>query len=166
MRESWPRFLQELELPGQSVVIEITEGLLMDANSNITSTLGSLREAGIQVALDDFGTGYSSLSYLKKFDINYLKIDQTFVQNLAPDSDDLALCEAIIMMAHQLGIKVIAEGIETKDQCCLLAGAGCDYGQGSLFSKAVPADKFQELMDERPKWPIDLSILQLTFSDI
>ncbi|BCT68934.1 EAL domain-containing protein [Nitrosospira sp. NRS527] len=148
LHKPWLDFLQELELPGQSIAIEITEGLLMDVSPDVTSKLRSFREAGIEVSMDDFGTGYSSLSYLKKFDIDHLKIDQSFVQSLAPDSDDLALCEAIIVMAHKLGIKVIAEGIETSEQRDLLALAGCDYGQGNLFSEPLPADRFEKFMNE------------------
>ncbi len=148
LHKPWLDFLQELELPGQSIAIEITEGLLMDVSPDVTSKLRSFREAGIEVSMDDFGTGYSSLSYLKKFNIDHLKIDQSFVQSLAPDSDDLALCEAIIVMAHKLGIKVIAEGIETSEQRDLLALAGCDYGQGNLFSEPLPADRFEKFMDE------------------
>lgn len=143
----WFMQLRKLGLPGQSIVVEITEGLL--ANDNINEKLLEFRDAGIQVSLDDFGTGYSSLSYLKKFDIDYLKIDQSFVRNLAPDSNDLALCEAIIVMAHKLGIQVIAEGIETAEQRYLLAAADCDYGQGYLFSKPVPADQFEKLLTRR-----------------
>jgi len=141
----WLDRLQALKLPGQSVVIEITEGLLLDANNSVTEQLLSFRDAGIQVSLDDFGTGYSSLSYLKKFDIDYLKIDQSFVRNLAAGSDDMALCEAIIVMAHKLGIKVIAEGIETVSQRELLTAAGCDFGQGYLFAKPLPAAEFERL---------------------
>jgi diguanylate cyclase/phosphodiesterase with PAS/PAC sensor(s) len=137
--------LEALSLSGQSVVIEITEGLLLDANSSVAEQLLSFRDAGIQVSLDDFGTGYSSLSYLKKFDIDYLKIDQSFVRNLAVGSDDMALCEAIIVMAHKLGIKVIAEGIETSSQRELLTAAGCDFGQGYLFAKPLPAQEFELL---------------------
>ncbi|MDP3877444.1 MAG: EAL domain-containing protein [Methylobacter sp.] len=144
---AWFEHLRELGLPGQSIVVEITEGLLMDADTAITRQLLAFRDAGIQVSLDDFGTGYSSLSYLKKFDIDYLKIDQSFTRNLSPEADDLALCEAIIVMAHKLGIKVIAEGIETEEQCDLLIAAGCDYGQGYLFSKPVPADEFERLLE-------------------
>jgi len=143
---AWFEHLRELGLPGESVVIEITEGLLMDAGALITGQLLAFRDAGIQVSLDDFGTGYSSLSYLKKFDIDYLKIDQSFTRNLGPDANDLALCEAIIVMAHKLGIKVIAEGIETQEQCDLLMAAGCDYGQGYLFSKPVAAGEFEKLL--------------------
>jgi EAL domain-containing protein (putative c-di-GMP-specific phosphodiesterase class I) len=105
-----------------------------------------LRDAGIQVALDDFGTGYSSLSYLKKFDIDYIKIDRSFVRNLTATSDDMALCEAIIVMAHKLGLKVIAEGIETATQRNLLTEAGCDYGQGHLFAHPLPPQEFEALL--------------------
>ncbi|MBI1424314.1 MAG: EAL domain-containing protein [Gammaproteobacteria bacterium] len=143
---AWFDHLKELGLPGQSIVVEITEGLLLDASAAITDQLLAFRDAGIQVSLDDFGTGYSSLSYLKKFDIDYLKIDQSFVRNLAANSDDMALCEAIIMMAHKLGLKVIAEGVETKEQRGLLAAAGCDYGQGYLFSGPVSAEQFEALL--------------------
>ncbi|MDX8125814.1 EAL domain-containing protein [Methylomonas sp. OY6] len=141
----WLDTLEALSLSGQSVVIEITEGLLLDANSSVAEQLLSFRDAGIQVSLDDFGTGYSSLSYLKKFDIDYLKIDQSFVRNLAVGSDDMALCEAIIVMAHKLGIKVIAEGIETSSQRDLLTAAGCDFGQGYLFAKPLQAQEFERL---------------------
>ena len=143
---AWFEHLRELDLPGQSIVVEITEGLLMDAGSAVIGQLLAFRDAGVQVSLDDFGTGYSSLSYLKKFDIDYIKIDQSFTRNLSPDASDLALCEAIIVMAHKLGIKVIAEGIETQEQCDLLVAAGCDYGQGYLFSKPVPAEEFEKLL--------------------
>lgn len=146
IQSKWFDHLQELGLPGQSLVIEITEGLLLDASSDVINKLLELRDAGIQVSLDDFGTGYCSLSYLKKFDIDYLKIDQSFVHNLASGSADLALCEAIIVMAHKLGLKVIAEGVETEEQCSLLNNIGCDYGQGYLFSKPVPPDEFGLLL--------------------
>jgi len=133
-------------LSGKSIVAEITEGLLLDANESTQERLLEFRDAGIQVALDDFGTGYSSLSYLQKFDIDYIKIDQSFVRNLTATSGEMALCEAIIVMAHKLGMKVIAEGIETQDQQYLLTLAGCDYGQGYLFSKPVPASEFNRLL--------------------
>ena len=143
---SWFDFLKELGLSGQSIVVEITESLLMETRDEISSQLLALRDNGVQVALDDFGTGYSSLSYLKKFDIDYLKIDQSFVRNLAPNSNDMALCEAMIVMAHKLGIKVIAEGVETQDQSNLLKQIECDYGQGFLWSKPVPTDEFEKLL--------------------
>lgn len=142
----WLDHLQELGLPAQSIAVEITEGLLMEANATTIGQLIAFRDAGVEVSLDDFGTGYSALSYLKKFDIDYLKIDQSFVKNLTQDSSDLVLCEAIIVMAHKLGIKVIAEGIETAEQRDLLAAASCDYGQGYLWSKPVPPDEFEKLL--------------------
>src|SRR5690606_16104981 len=104
--------------------------------------------AGVQIALDDFGTGYSSMSYLKRFDIDYIKIDQSFVRNLGRGSDDLVLCEAMIGMAHRLGLKVVAEGVETDNQRDLLAAAGCDFAQGYLFSPPVDADTFEDLLRE------------------
>ncbi|MDO8990382.1 MAG: EAL domain-containing protein [Sideroxyarcus sp.] len=142
----WLPHLQKLGLPGQSMTIEITEGLLLDASAGTQTKLLGLRDAGIQVALDDFGTGYSSLSYLKKFDIDYIKIDRSFVRNLSATSDDMALCEAIIVMAHKLGLKVIAEGVETTSQRHLLAAAGCDYGQGHLFARPLPPLEFEALL--------------------
>lgn len=145
----WFDFLHQQGLPGNAIVVEMTEGLLMDTNPIISSKLFLLSDAGMEVALDDFGTGYSSLSYLKKFDIDYLKIDQSFVKNLENDADGAALCESIIMMAHRLGIKVIAEGVETHQQHDLLKSWGCDYAQGFLFSKPIPAGEFEEWFTDR-----------------
>ncbi len=145
----WIDELQRANLPGQSIVIEITEGLLMDSTQSIAKKLLAFRDAGIQVSIDDFGTGYSSLAYLKKFDIDYLKIDQSFTRGLADNSNDFVLCEAIITMAHKLGLKVIAEGVETKEQYQLLIKMGCDYGQGYWFSKPLPAFEFQSLLENK-----------------
>ncbi len=147
----WISHLRAIDLPGQSLVIEITEGVLLNAEINVTENLLSFRGAGVQMALDDFGTGYSSLSYLKKFDIDYLKIDQSFVRNLEDDMDNRALCEAIIVMAHKLGLKVIAEGVETEWQRDLLTAYGCDYAEGWLYSKAVPLEQFEVLLREQVK---------------
>jgi len=148
--KQWFEHLRELGLPGHCLTVEITEGLLMDAGSAIEEQLLAFRDAGVQVAIDDFGIGYSSLSYLKRFHIDYLKIDQSFVRDLEADPDDLALCEAIIVMAHRLGIKVIAEGIETEKQRDLLLAAGCDYGQGFLFARPLPADELDAFLDSYP----------------
>jgi EAL domain-containing protein (putative c-di-GMP-specific phosphodiesterase class I) len=144
--QAWSAYLQELGLPGQSMVIEITEGLLLNEETGVKDKLLRFHDDGIQISLDDFGTGYSSLSYLQKFDIDYLKIDQSFTRGLEPGSKNMALSEAIIVMANKLGMKVIAEGIETEMQRTLLAAAGCDYGQGYLFSRPVPAEKFEALL--------------------
>ena len=141
--ESFVKELSDHGLCGKNFVFEITEELLLNADSRINTKLMALRDAGIQVSIDDFGTGYSSLSYLKKLDIDYLKIDQSFVRNLERDSNDMALCEAIIVMAHKLGLKVIAEGVESLAQRDFLTRAGCDYGQGYLFSRPVPPEEFE-----------------------
>jgi len=147
MCDAWVEHLASLGLTGKNMVVEITEGLLLKAESEVTDTFFKFRDAGIQVAIDDFGTGYSSLSYLKKFDIDYLKIDQSFVKNLESDVDNMALSEAIIVMAHKLGLKVIAEGVETKGQRYLLSVAGCDYAQGNLFSVPLPPGEFERLLN-------------------
>ncbi len=142
----WVNYLEKRGLPGSSICIEITEGLLLDASDVVTSQLESYSEAGIQVAIDDFGTGYSSLAYLRKFNIDYVKIDRSFTSNIHPGSSDLVLCEAIIVMSHKLGKKVVAEGIETQEQLDLLKAAGCDFGQGYLFSRPIPANEFENLI--------------------
>lgn len=141
---NWPSYLEQFNLPGDCISVEITERLLLDGNESISNQLLEFRDAGIQVSLDDFGTGYSSLSYLKKFDIDYIKIDQSFVQNIGLDNGDMALCEAIIVMAHKLNIKVIAEGIETQQQLDMLKSINCDFGQGYLFSRPIKADDFEK----------------------
>ncbi|MEB8432906.1 EAL domain-containing protein [Cocleimonas sp. KMM 6892] len=144
---SWFNQLHAYGLTGRNLVLEITEGVLMETSASVRKNLHQLKDLNIEVAIDDFGTGYSSLSYLKKFDIDYLKIDKSFIQNLTEESDDIALVEAIIMMAHKLGCKVIAEGIETETQKRILADAGCDYGQGYYFSKPVNATQFHKLLE-------------------
>lgn len=115
----------------------------------MSEQLLQLRNAGIQVSLDDFGTGYSSLTYLQRFDIDYIKIDQSFVRDLLPDRTELALCRAIIVMAHELGMKVIAEGVETAAQRDLLMAAGCDFGQGYLFARPMSAAEFDRYLRGR-----------------
>ncbi len=142
----WNAVLHDLGLHAQSIVLEITEGLLMDASATTREHLSTLHAAGVQISLDDFGTGYSALSYLHQFDLDYLKIDQSFVRNLHATSKDLALCKATIVMAHELGMKVVAEGIETEAQRDLLTQAGCDMGQGYLFAKPLPAAEFEALI--------------------
>jgi diguanylate cyclase (GGDEF)-like protein/PAS domain S-box-containing protein len=124
---------------GAEIIVEITEGMLLEPTERIREQLLLFRDSGIELSIDDFGTGYSSLSYLMKFDVDYLKIDQSFVRKMTAGSDDLALCEAIVVMGHKLGIRVIAEGVETQEQRDLLAAAGCDFGQGYLFSPPVCA---------------------------
>ena len=142
-RRDWVLQLQEMQLPGDALTIEITEGLLLEADQEVSRKLQALRAAGIPISLDDFGTGYSSLTYLQQYAIDIIKIDQSFVRHLRPGAKDLALCKAIITMAHALGIKVVAEGVETAEQLELLIAAGCDYGQGYLFARPMTAEAFE-----------------------
>jgi diguanylate cyclase (GGDEF)-like protein/PAS domain S-box-containing protein len=142
----WVQYMKDLGLPGRSLVVEITESLLLDATDNVDHKLLEFRDAGINVAIDDFGTGYSSLSYLKKFDIDFIKIDQSFIKSMTHSHSDMGLCEAIILMAHKLAMKVIAEGVETEAQYQLLAKAHCDYVQGYLISKPLTPEDFEALV--------------------
>ena len=146
---NWFDCLKDLGLPGESVIVEITEGVFLNKNAVVTDKLLKFREAGMQISLDDFGTGYSSLSYLLKFDIDYIKIDRSFVNNLTINRQDLVLCEAMIVMAHKLGIKVVAEGIETQVQLGMLSEAGCDYAQGYLLAKPLSPNEFERFHKNR-----------------
>ena len=137
--ETWIDYLKEIGLPAKCIAIEITEGLLLDDRPEVAEKLMRFRDAGFRVSLDDFGTGYSAMSYLKKFPLDFLKIDQSFVRDMATDQGDQAIVAAIIVMAHKLGLKVIAEGVETQEQCEILKAAGCDFGQGYLFARPMPA---------------------------
>ncbi|MDL2357217.1 MAG: EAL domain-containing protein, partial [Pseudomonadota bacterium] len=136
--DRWLDRLREMDVAPQAITVEITEGLLLDLTQEVDDTLRAFSNAGMKIALDDFGTGYSSLAYLRKFDIDYLKIDRSFVRNIDSNADDLVLCEAIVAMAHKLGLSVIVEGIETQRQNELMMAMGCDFGQGYLFAKPLP----------------------------
>lgn len=144
----WIAELDRYGLPGHAITIEITEGLLLNAESRVNQNLNVMHEAGIQIAIDDFGTGYSSLAYLRKFNIDYLKIDRSFVEDL--DGVGYELCSAIIAMAHSLGLGVIAEGVETLKQKQQLIELGCDYMQGYLCARPMPAHEITRLLCTRP----------------
>ncbi|TXT40603.1 MAG: PAS/PAC and GAF sensor-containing diguanylate cyclase/phosphodiesterase [Comamonadaceae bacterium] len=130
------------EASASMLLLEITEGMLLNNRPKILAQLAQLRAMGMKIALDDFGTGYSSLSYLKKFDIDYIKIDKSFVLDIVDDPADRAIVESIIAMARRLGIKLIAEGVETQAQADLLAAAQCDYAQGYLYARPMPQCEF------------------------
>lgn len=146
----WVQYLHQLQLPGQALVIEITERVLLEADEETDAKLHTLQQAGLQLALDDFGTGYSSLSHLRRFDIDFIKIDRSFVNQLAHSNEDATLCQAIIAMAHQLGIRVVAEGVETQEQHDILRLAGCDYGQGYWYGKPMPGHEFTARLRAQP----------------
>lgn len=140
--------LDETGLSPSMLGIEITETAMMSVRDRAAELLTELRTIGVSLSLDDFGTGYSSLSYLKNFPINVLKIDRAFVNEMLSDSTTASITEAIISMAHMLSLRVVAEGVEEKEQVDLLERLGCDAVQGFYFSKAVPAEQFAILLAE------------------
>lgn len=150
---SWLTHLEQAGVAPEHIVIEITEGLLLDDRPDILQIINRLGQAGMQVALDDFGTGYSAMAYLKKFPIDYLKIDRSFVRDLESDPNDRAIAEAIVVMAHKLGLKTIAEGVETVGQRDLLAAVGCEFLQGYLYAKPMPATELLAFALDTAKSP-------------
>ncbi len=134
-------------LAPENLELEITESMLMDDLEHAIQVMNDLRRMGVFISIDDFGTGYSSLSYLKKFPIHALKIDQSFVRELKSASDDAAIVSAIISMGHNLGLKVIAEGVETGEQKKFLKTMKCDQYQGYYRSRPIPAEAFIELLE-------------------
>jgi len=143
------QMLHDTGLPPQRLDLEITESVLIQDADAAQAVLGALRDAGIRLTLDDFGTGYSSLSYLKRFPVDTIKIDRSFVCDIPADPDDAAIATAIIAMAHRLGIQVIAEGVETPEQYEFLRAEGCDFMQGYLFSPPEPAEELALLFKEQ-----------------
>ncbi len=139
--------LANSNLEAGHLALEITERVFMRDTDTIIAILSQLREKGVQLFLDDFGTGYSSLSFLQRLPLNVVKIDRSFVREVSTDPNARAITEAIIAMAHSLGLKVIAEGVETEEQLTLLRNRGCDMAQGFLFSKPVPAKEFAQLVE-------------------
>jgi EAL domain-containing protein (putative c-di-GMP-specific phosphodiesterase class I) len=140
--------LADTELPPHMLDLEITEGTLMEDTTLSQQVLQTLKEMGVNLSIDDFGTGYSSLSYLKKFPIDYLKIDQSFVRDLLNNSDDAVIATAIIGLSHNLHMKVIAEGVEDIDVLNFLAEQKCDIYQGYHYSRPVPVGDFYSLLEK------------------
>jgi len=130
------------------MAVEITESLLIE-NDDIFTILEQLRGAGIKIAIDDFGTGYSSLSYLRRFPIDQLKIDRSFVKDIDCDKEDLALVDIILAMAENLGIKVVAEGVENAEQLALLSQRNCDYCQGFHIAKPMPKSQLEHWLNTK-----------------
>ena len=140
--------LQESGLPVHCLELEITENMLMDDVEGSVETLHRLKALGVQLAIDDFGTGYSSLSYLKRFPIDRLKIDRSFIIHVTSDPGDASVTQAIIAVAHNLGLSVTAEGVEEPEQLAFLKENRCEEVQGFLFSKPLPAPELARLLSE------------------
>lgn len=151
--------LDKTGIPPRQLELEITEGLLMDDSYQTINMLKELKQMDITLALDDFGTGYSSISYLKRYPFDVLKIDRSFVRDINIDPDDAALCEAIIAIAGSLGMKVVGEGVETKQQLDFLFSHGVDFIQGYYFSKPLTADEFTNYLVSADVDPMPDSIL-------
>ncbi len=145
--------LEESGLLPEQLELEVTEGTAMFDMENTLSLLRRFKAMGLKLAIDDFGTGYSSLSYLKRFPLDVLKIDQSFVRHLCTDKDDLAIVRAITSLAHSLGLSLIAEGVETSEQEAILRDMGCQEIQGYLYSKPMPAYEVNAWLAARPANP-------------
>ena len=140
------RILIETGFPAEQLELELTESGLMENQGKAVEILNNLRAQGIRLVIDDFGTGYSSLAYLKRFPLDVLKIDKSFIDDIPLLKDDMEITATIIAMGHTLGFKVLAEGVETPEQLAFLRGKGCDTYQGYIKSKPVPAEAFADLL--------------------
>jgi EAL domain-containing protein (putative c-di-GMP-specific phosphodiesterase class I) len=141
--------LKETGVDPDCLDLEVTESIAMSDVERTASQLRELRRMGVHVSIDDFGTGYSSLNYLKKLPIERIKIDKSFVQDIANSADDRAIISAVTSMARKMGIRTVAEGVETEEQLAFLRSAECDEAQGFLFSRPLSADQFRELITAR-----------------
>ena len=138
--------IDEVKLPADLLELELTESAVMNNVEKTIDTLNKIHELGVQLSIDDFGTGYSSLSYLKRFPLDTLKIDQSFVRDITTDPDDATICKTIVAMAHSLNLKVIAEGVETEQQLVELKSYGCGQYQGFFFAKPLPVKEISSLL--------------------
>ena len=145
--------LKEEALPPHLLELELTEGLLLEATEDTHRQLDQLKQLGLTLAMDDFGTGYSSLSYLKKFPIDIIKIDRSFIHEIPDNQDDMEITSAVVAMAHNLKLKVVAEGIETAEQLAFLRRHRCDVGQGYLFDKPIAGSELVEKLKRYPRGP-------------
>jgi len=144
--------LRSIGLPNSNLMLEITESVIMENDREAAKTLSQLKDMGIELSIDDFGTGYSSLGRLHHFPISMLKIDRSFISNMSALSVDFQIIDAIINLAHKLGINVTAEGVETAEQLALIRELKCEYGQGYFFSKPLDSEAATELIMANPQW--------------
>ena len=146
------KMLKAHNLPSSCLEVELTESVMAAQGSQTLDILNRLKEIGLTISVDDFGTGYSSLSYLKTFPVDVVKIDRFFIKDILTGKKDESIVKAMISMAHSMDMKVVAEGIETREQLALLHRMGCDYGQGFLFSPAVPRDEFSGMLKAKKRF--------------
>jgi EAL domain-containing protein (putative c-di-GMP-specific phosphodiesterase class I) len=143
------QMLEVSKLPPHQLELELTESMLMLDTEYTHGVLRALKDMGLALSIDDFGTGYSSLAYLKQFTLDFLKIDKQFIDNLTTSTKDAAIATSIIQLGHNLGLEVIAEGVETEEQMTLLQERGCDYVQGYYFGRPLPVaevERFPHVM--------------------
>ena len=143
--------LSESGLPAQQLKLELTESMIMQQGDLAVDLLQNLKGLGVKLSIDDFGTGYSSLAYLKRFPIDELKIDKSFVRDLPEDRNDAEIAATIIAMARNLGLSVVAEGVEREEQLQFLASKHCDSFQGYLYSRPLEAGSMEKLLQESKK---------------
>jgi EAL domain-containing protein (putative c-di-GMP-specific phosphodiesterase class I) len=140
--------LRQSGLPTEALELEITENVALDFVD--ATILQKIRDRGIKLAFDDFGTGYASLSYLTRFPLSRIKIDRSFISKITDDAGDAAIVRSLIAMAHNLGLEVIAEGVETAAQAAFLLNERCEEAQGYLYAKPLPADEFETYLRSHP----------------
>lgn len=139
--------MDRFNVPYHCLELEIAEEFLLSGSSHINNTIAELSKKGLSIAMDDFGTGNSSLSYLRNYPFDILKIDRSFVNDIAEDNSSMKLIKATIAMAHSLGLKIVADGVETKEQYALLAEEKCDFAQGYLFSKPTSGEEIMKMLE-------------------
>jgi EAL domain-containing protein (putative c-di-GMP-specific phosphodiesterase class I) len=149
LAEMVERVLTEVGLEPRWLELEVTEGIMLQSSPTTASNLDRLSELGIHITIDDFGTGYSSLSYIKKYPINTLKIDQTFISGITSNADDAAIATAVVNIAQNLGLSVIAEGVETESQKEFLSAIDCPEMQGNLFSRPLPVAEIPAILEKQ-----------------
>jgi diguanylate cyclase (GGDEF)-like protein/PAS domain S-box-containing protein len=148
------RVLDETGVDAQSIALELTESMLAEDTEKTVAAVNELKRMGLMLAIDDFGTGFSSLGYLKRFRVDVLKIDQSFIQNMLTEPDDATIVQAIVALGHSLRMKVVAEGVETAEQCALLRASGCDGMQGYYFSRPVPPQELGRMLVSSSWWSV------------
>jgi len=141
--------LQRHKFEPEQLELEITESLFVDYSDETMAVLQKIKALGVTLAIDDFGTGYSSLSYLKRFPIDTLKIDKSFIRDVTEDADSAAIVDAVVAMAHRLSLNVVAEGVETQEQLTFLNIAGCDIVQGYLLGRPAEPDAMIALLSQQ-----------------